>query len=154
MTVDIEGDKELQSILDELSGKVAERVASAAMSGGLIVLRREMKKQAPVGKTGLLKKSIGSRNEKNKRTGIRTAKAGINVGRTRQTTTRAPHGHLVALGTTERETKTGANRGSVTGNSFIRQAQSAAKGQLQAAMVARAKKALAKEVQKAAKGKR
>lgn len=149
MDYEFTGEKELEKILKTMSGRAAERISSAALSGGLTVLRREMRKAAPVGKTGQLKKSIGSRNEKNKRNGIRTAKAGINVGRTRKTTVRAPHGHLVALGTKERFTKSGASRGRVVANGFIQSATSAAQGQLTAAMVKRAKKTLERELRKA-----
>lgn len=154
MNVTITGVKEVDAMLKGLSGKAAERISSAALSGGTTVLRREMRKAAPVGKTGKLKKSIGSRNEKDKRTGVRSAKAGINVGRQRKTTIRAPHGHLVALGTNDRYTDQGFSRGAMPKNDFIRDATAKAQGQLHPAMIARAKKALARELEKAKRGKR
>lgn len=148
------GDKDIERMLVGLSDKAADRVSVAALSAGLVVVRREIRKAAPVGKTGNLKRSIRTRNEKNKHTGVRTAKAGVNVGKQRESTVRAPHSHLVALGTTDRVTTSGASRGRMPANDFVRRGTAAAQGQIKPAMITRAKKAVEKEVAKLRKAKR
>ena len=168
------GDKELEATLKELADKAADRVAKSALGAGLNVIRRAIKKAAPVGPTGNLKASIGKRLEKGKRGRAFTAKAGINVGRKtkKEKTTgimaRAPHAHLVALGTQRRSRKTLGGKfanivnptseqlstGTMPANPFVKQAAASAQGAAAIAMRKQAAKALAREAAKAAKRKR
>jgi hypothetical protein len=71
-------------------------------------MKGAIKKAAPVGKTGMLKKSIGSRFQRASKGRPVVAKAGVNVGKKKKkeiNTKRAPHAHLVALGTKARTRK-------------------------------------------------
>lgn len=104
------GVEELQAKLQDLAYAGASRASSKGIRAGLKVLENAQKAAAPVGKTGALKASIGSRFLK-VRKGFTTAKAGINVGRKRtkvgveakgRDKKYAPHSHLVALGTQPR----------------------------------------------------
>jgi len=162
----ITGDKELEKLLSKLADKSADRVARSAIGGGLTVLKQAIKKNAPVGKTGALKKSIGSRFTRAKGNRPPSAKAGIGVGKRKKTATgfKAPHSHLVALGTKRRtRTKLGGKYARVTDptpeqlttgtmpeNSFLKEAVLAARPKLMAKMKERAAKSLARELAKVA----
>jgi len=163
------GDKELEAMLKSLADKAADKIAKSALGAGLTVIRKAIKKAAPVGPTGNLKASIGKRLEKGKRGGVMTAKAGINVGKKtkKEKTTgimaRAPHAHLVALGTQRRSRKTLGGKfativnptpeqlatGTMPANPFVKQAAESAMGAASIAMRKQAAKALAREAAKA-----
>ena len=161
------GDVEIEKTLKQLADKAADRVARNALGAALTVVAKVMKKTAPVGTTGSLKASIGKRNEKGKRRGIYTAKAGINVGkRSKKTEKRlAPHSHLVALGTKPRFRKSLGGRfagianpsqqqlstGVMPSNDFIKRAYESSREAAQSAMRRRAEKSLARELEKAKK---
>lgn len=71
-------------------------------------------------KPGQLKRAI--KYSVRTRKGELKAKVGMNVGMRKYDKRRAPHGHLVALGTKKRRTSTGANRGVMPQNTFVRDA--------------------------------
>lgn len=166
------GDKELERTLKTLADKAADRVAKGTLGAGLTVIAREMKRDAPVGKTGHLKSEIGKRNERNKRKGLYEAKAGIGVGKRKKPKSQkgqtqriagAPHGHLVGLGTKPRTRKKLGGRfayiknptsqqlstGTMPANPFVKRAYHAARSSAETAMQKRAAKALAREAAKA-----
>lgn len=152
------GVKELEATLRHLADKEADRISKAAINAGLTVVAKAEKRAAPVGKTGALKASIGKRLERKKRSGLVVAKAGINVGKQskKQTTkVRAPHSHLVGLGTGPRFRKTKDGRqvstGSMPANPFIRVAAASSRGAVLAAMSKNAAKSLARAAAKAKK---
>lgn len=162
----ITGDVELEKTLAKLADKAADRVARSAIGAGLTVMKGAIKKAAPVGKTGMLKKSIGSRFQRASHGKPVVAKAGVNVGKKKKkevNTKRAPHAHLVALGTKARTRKRLGGKyayiqdpspaqlstGSVTANEFVKFAASSARGRMAAKMKERAAKTLAKEAAKA-----
>jgi hypothetical protein len=167
------GDKELEATLRTLADKAADRVAKSALGGGLVVTAKAIRKAAPVGETGNLKAGIGRRLEKGKRGGAFVAKAGVNVGkRTKAEKTagrlakqRAPHAHLVALGTKQRFRKTIGGKfsyikeptasqlssGAMPKYEFVSTAAKSVQSAARAAMRKRAEKALAREAIKAAK---
>lgn len=151
----ITGDKELERTLATLGdAKTADRIAKSAIGAGLTVLNRAIKALVPVGQTGNLKSSIGRRLERSKSTKWRAVgKAGVNVGKTRKDGThkRAPHSHLVALGTKERFHKSGKSVGRMPANPFVRLATAASGPAVKEAMHARAAKALERERLKALK---
>ena len=101
----ITGLPELEKTLKNLADKTADKIARSALRAGVVVVAKAEKAAAPVGKTGQLKASIGSRVGKG-RGGIFQAKAGVNVGkRTKAKQAKgpmAPHAHLAALGTQPR----------------------------------------------------
>lgn len=169
----ITGDAELEKKLKGLSDKAADKIARSALSGAMWYTAKVMRRAAPVGATGDLQKSIGSRFEKGNKKNKPVAKVGINVGKQtkkRQQKTqaeigriiRAPHGHLVALGTKRRTRKTIGGRfaflnpakpeqlttGVMPAEPFVKQAYEAARAGVTAAMTKRATKALAREVAK------
>lgn len=143
----VTGIAELDRKLESLPQKARTKCLRPALSQALTIEVKAIKAAAPVGKTGALKRSIGKRI-KFKRDGTIVAKAGINVGsRTKASkllkaagvTVKSvgrsaymslhntvsgvsPHGHLVALGTKQRTTKSGANRGVMPPNPFVRRA--------------------------------
>lgn len=162
----ISGIKELEETLKTLSTKGADAVAKAALGGELYVLKRNIKKAAPVGPTGNLAASVHSRFERSRRTGHVTAKAGPNVGkRTQRKRIHGPHAHLVALGTKPRTRKRIGGKfaylrhanegqrstGTMPRNRFVRDAANRSAAEMHAAAVRRAEKALAREAVKAAK---
>lgn len=175
----ITGVADLEKTLRSLSDKSADRVAKAALRGGLAEITKAQRKAAPVGETGALKKSIGSRLEKSKRTGLVMAKAGLNVGKRKSgkkkgaSTERlsklveqgAPHAHLVALGTQKRERKSIGGKfaylknptpkqlstGTMPANPFIKDAYAKAQSKIEPAMRKRAAKALDREAKRASR---
>jgi hypothetical protein len=169
----ITGDKELEASLRHMADKSADNVAKAALGGSLSVLTRNIKKAAPVGATGNLKASIGSRFEKGSRQnkGKVRAIAGINVGkRTKKekaagSMIRGPHAHLVALGTKARKRKTLGGKfagiknpttdqlstGVMPSNPFVKNASGQGHAQMLLASQKRAAKALDREAVKAAR---
>jgi len=168
----ITGDVALEKTLRHLADKSADKVAKAALGGSLTVLKRNIKKAAPVGATGNLKASIGSRFEKGSRQnkGKVRAIAGINVGKRTKaekaagSRVRGPHAHLVALGTKARFRKTLGGKfsaiknpttdqlstGVMPSNPFVKNAAGQGHAQMLLASQKRAAKALAREAVKAA----
>lgn len=111
MQATLTGVKEIDAVIRKLSSKDGEKIAKAAISGGLSELAKGIKSEAPVGPTKNLKKSIKGRFNKSKGGKFISAKAGPNVAKQKQTADgmnrrgRAPHSHLVALGTQPRTRK-------------------------------------------------
>lgn len=106
------GDKQVERMLRGMQTKDADRISKKCVRAQLNEGVKEVRKGAPRGKTKELSKSIGSRLEASRKKNTVTAKFGINVGKrskksvaTRGKTHRAPHGHLVALGTKDRKRK-------------------------------------------------
>lgn len=163
--IHISGDDQLEGMLRYLETQVADRVAKSCLSAGLTVIARAMKRMAPVGETGAVKNSIGKRNERGKRGGVFTAKAGINVGKMSKKlgqVVKAPHSHLVALGTKKARTRKTIggkfsfitnptakqlSTGFMPSNEFVRIAYLSSKSAAATAMKKRAEKRLAKEIQ-------
>ena len=164
------GDKELEATLKNLADKEAYKIARSALGAGLSKMAAAIRRAAPVGPTGNLKANIGKRLEKGKRGGKIMAKAGVNVGKTKKTEKaagksgrdRAPHAHLVALGTQRRARQAIGGRfagirnptdqqlstGTMPANPFVKQAVQSSKSSVTEAMQKRAAKALAKALQK------
>lgn len=142
------GIEEIDRELSRLEHKAGKRIARSSLRAGLGEQRKEIRKRAPVGPTKRLKKSIGSRFAKNRKTHIHEGRAGINVGRKKSQEDRfARHGHLVALGTKRRRTKkTGANRGVMPDNRFVSQGVNAALPKMKPKMIQKAKKQMQKEL--------
>lgn len=112
--VEITGDRLLKATLEQLSTRETRRAARKALTSGTSVLTRALKAAVPAAKTPghssrSLQQSIRGRQKRNKRSGIVEAKVGIGVGRRKYSEAkgnlqRAPHLHLIALGTGERYT--------------------------------------------------
>ena len=172
VNVTITGGTAIADFLNKLGATSGKKVVTAALRAGLSLFAREMRKAAPVGPTGQLKRSIGSRVVKSG-SAITSAKVGINVGkRTKQKGKYAPHAHLVALGTKMRVRKRiggfigkfyfGVNQttgeqdasqrqlrtGAMPVNPFIRQTFESSLAGAMTAMQKRAEKTLARELKK------
>ena len=148
--VEITGQKFLDKKLAELSAKAAKRAGTSAVRAGMTEIAKGIRSEVPVGPTKNLKKSIGSKVAKSKggaRKGIAEARAGVNVGK--KQVKHAPHSHLVAIGTGQRTTKSGANRGVMPANDFVKRGFNKAQAAAKAKMLAK----LGKEIDKAAKKK-
>ena len=93
----------MMSRLQQLeSPRIRDRIIKAGLGAGLNRLRTAIRKEAPKGVHGGIRKAIGRQIKKGKQGGVWFAKAGVNVGLKKGGPVRAPHGHLVALGTEER----------------------------------------------------
>jgi hypothetical protein len=105
------------SMMDRLqqlqSPKVRDRIIKAGLGAGLNRIRTGIAKEAPKQDQSkssegsdqdkpTIKKAIGRQIKKGNQGGVWFAKAGVNVGLKTGGPKRAPHGHLVALGTKER----------------------------------------------------
>lgn len=144
------GIAELDMALSHMDERSQRRIARPAVSRGLTFLKKKIRKAAPVGPTGNLKKSIGSRFKKDRRSKVTSGKVGIDVGKRakQQNAVSAPHGHLVALGTQQRTNAAGANRGKMPANDFVSQTIDGNWGATQALMARVIEEKLAKEIAK------
>lgn len=113
------GDK-LKAALEQLPGSLQRKVLKKALRAAAKPIVQETKATAPV-HTGLLKRSFTVRSLKSRKRGS----VGIKI----TTRGRAPHAHLVELGTQYRETKSGKSTGKVTGQHFMGRAAEAKAGQ-------------------------
>lgn len=128
MSVRITGVKKVDRRLKRLALKDAKRIGRAAINKGMTPVVKEIRKATPKGPTGTLKKAVGKRNKKNRRTGIQEAKVGYNVGlkhrkakpgAKRKPKKRAPHAHLFGIGTKSRSWKSGKSTGRMPGNKAV-----------------------------------
>lgn len=121
ITVKVSGVPEVAKVLETIGrttgASVERRLARGALAAGGKPLKKAIKREVPtrsryrvVGKrkkraatTNTLRKSIGFRNNRNRRSGQHEAKAGVNVANT-YSARRHPHLHLLALGTKRRYT--------------------------------------------------
>ena len=140
------GDKRLNRKLAHLAKKGQKKVARSALSKGLSVIAKGIRKEAPVGKTKAVRKAIGKRLRKNKRTGIHEAKVGVNVAKKKGK--QAPHGHLVAAGTAERQHKSGKSTGSVDPNPFVERGFRATQGKAMSTIKKTMRDGIEKEARK------
>ncbi|MGE0105115.1 MAG: hypothetical protein AB7G12_12770 [Thermoanaerobaculia bacterium] len=135
------GDKELDGKLRDLDRDMQRKIAGKANNAGLMEILKAQRDAAP---NKRLKRALGKRNKRNRRTGMQEGKVGLNVGK------RGPkqfqQGHLLTLGTEDRWTgskkrnsrrgivqvlKTAATRafrGRIKPNDWIRQATKRALG--------------------------
>jgi len=176
--VKIIGLPQLEKTLEGMASKAADKVSVSALGGGLAVLRTEIRKEAPQGESGGVKKEIGARfiKAKGKLQKV-SAKAGVGVGKRKRTDDRkkgskktykeavGPHGHLVALGTDDRfREKIGGRFAYITNatleqlhtgrmdpNAFVERGKTKAQPKILPAMLKRAKKALTREAVKMAR---
>lgn len=144
----VTGVEELDRSISNLDTRSQKRIARPAVSRAMTFLKRKIQKAAPVGPTGNLKKSIGTRFKKDR--GVTSGKVGIDVGEAakRKYDVSAPHGHLVALGTQQRQTESGANRGKMPKNDFVSDTIDGNWGATQALMIRVIEEKLDKELAK------
>lgn len=164
----ITGHKEIEDAISQLIDKVADKVARAALGGAMSATAAAIRREAPKGPSGNLRRGIKGRFVNGSRKNKPTAKVGVNVGKQSRAEReagrilRAPHAHLVALGTAKRQRKSIGGRfaylstptaeqlstGTMPANDFVRRGYQAASGKSAAAMIKRAIKALEREAKK------
>lgn len=114
----VTGDRDLQVYLDQL--EIGVRTATfQATSEALELIQQSVASEAPVGKTRAVQRSIGTRLFN--ASGAKSTVSGIvgpNVGNSPGGY--APHAHLAVLGTKQRFTSLGANRGVMPENDFVK----------------------------------
>lgn len=168
----VKGGAELQATLSEFGQKAAGRIARSVLGAGITAIKRHMVRNAPRGKTGATKASVGRRLVVSRRTGFVTAKAGVNVGKRSKAAQAvggvkqvAPHAHLTALGTVPRFRRRIGGRfgylrtpkpeqlstGAMPASDWIGTAYTAALSDAQAAMEKAGQKAVARELARAKK---
>lgn len=123
----VTGVAELDRQLNRIATRDARRLVRNGVNKGLTVLAKAIRTEAPKGRTGNLRKGIGKRFRKNRRSGEMEAIAGIGVGKKK----RAAHIRIVALGSKPRVTKAGAYRGVMPANDFVTRAASRVGGNAQ-----------------------
>jgi HK97 gp10 family phage protein len=138
----ITGGRGIAQTLAKLPKRTTERkVARAALKAATKPTVRAMRRGAPVDE-GDLKKDINSRTVTKSRHPIHIA-----VG----TSPKAPHGHLIELGTDERFTESGARRGKVAPKPFASRAFDETKNKVVANLGRETSKRLSREALKLAR---
>ena len=149
----ITGDKALAAKLQRLSTQGASRAMRKALRPGMNYLVKEVQNQIPNATTdghdnNNIRKVVGTRLTSKRGEGLVGAKVGFNVGKTKgwaqakkalapgtnrrkafakhRSAQGTPHAHLLALGTKNRRTKRGVNRGQVKPGGFVPKAAAAA----------------------------
>ena len=150
------------------SPKVRDRIIKGGFGSGLNILKTAIRKEAPKGKFGGLKEAIGRQIKKGGGPGVWFAKVGVNVGKKIK---RAPHAHLVILGTDEErfrekiggkfkylnataqqaENKHMLSTGQMPSNDFVKRGYEKRIGKAISALNRRVEKKLASELAKIAK---
>lgn len=145
---DLSGFELLKDVLQELGDRhgdsVERRLARSALSAGLTKASRLIIQAAP--KRTRLRKAVGKRFKKNRKTGQHEAIVGLNVGSKNGT---APHAPWYTLGTKKRVTRKGQNRGQAPAKPFVAQAFNAGRVDIETAMLRQVTKRLPIEVMKA-----
>lgn len=77
-TVKLDGLKELNKALKKLEGKVARKIAREGLKAAAVVIRKEMRRRAPI-KTGQLRKRIRYRLKRMRGGAGYTGKVGVDV---------------------------------------------------------------------------
>jgi hypothetical protein len=135
------GDKALDRTLARLADKTAKKIARKAVSAALTVVNRAAKKEAPDKRS---RKAIGKRMKRSKGL-VAGAKVGVNVGKKKANKDYvAP---WLAMGTEERHTDTGENRGRIEGDDYIARSFRTS----ESAAAAKMKEVVATEIAKGAK---
>lgn len=116
----ITGDKELDRALARIEARASNRVVRSASARAGTVIRRAIRALIPYRS---IKRSVGKRQKRSKRSGRFEAKVGFGVGAASKV--RAPHAHLIAAGTKPRYTKKGAFRGKVEPRHWVEQGKAA-----------------------------
>lgn len=108
MSIKISGLDEIEKFLDETVPGKATNLLRATIQGIAGDIAKGARKNAPVGKTGSLKKGFKAKRRKMVR------------GKPRSDVIGAPHWHLVEYGTSGREHKSGKSTGSVAERPMVR----------------------------------
>lgn len=155
----VQGARALDATLKGVRDSVRKRIMRNSVNRALTIIAGEIRKSVPKAITPghnmrRVKKSVGTRRYKAKRdqyagkTGLRVGNRVLDRSVGLTTSNVAPHAHWIPLGTRERKTQSGANRGKVRPRGFVPQAASRAEPKALEEMRKRFKKDLAKETAK------
>lgn len=153
--------------IDELTVAGARRIANSMQAAGTTAAVKAGRAAAPKGKTKETSKSVGKRVIRRDKAGVLVSKIGVNVGHRKasQVQKGEPHAHLVGGGTKPRYRKVIGGRfayitrptraqlstGVMPANGFVGSAVSGAASTIRTAMETAGVKAVAREVERAAK---
>lgn len=156
----ITGDEELDRTLKRLATSGQKRIARAALGKALTVLARGVR-NAIDPKQKSAKKTVGTKNKKNKKTGVHEAKVGLGIGkRTKSKKQRVGNKpgvgisktniHWLVLGTKSRTTDDGKSTGAMppVGKGWLKDGLKAAEPEAFRVMQETVKTKLAQEVSK------
>jgi len=124
VSIRVQGVPELQARFDKVRDQFKTTEVKSALARAAKPLRIEMRKLAPKGPTGNLKKSV-----KTKR--LRGKPAAVSV---RGDFSKAPHFHLVVRGTVERFHASGKSVGIMPANEFPAESERSTAGQVKGLM--------------------
>ena len=132
LRIRIGGDRAIIRALNRLEKDARGAAADDALRAGARYVRRVMRREAPMGRTGNLRKDVVIK----KPAGQRPLSVLWHVA------ARAQHAYIVGFGTAERFTKAGASRGKQPPNPFASRAADISEGRAKRLMLRRLKKSL------------
>lgn len=159
VSVTMTGVKQFDDKLKTMELKAANRVARNTLGAGARVVQKAVKSIAPAS----IKKSVGLRNEKGKRSGRLETKVGINVGKRGGRTEFKRWAPLIVLGSVKRKreriggkfsyitkpTPDQLSTGQIKKHDIVNQGFAASKGSANSAMKKAFDRSVAREVAKA-----
>lgn len=159
ISITMTGVKEFDDKLSGMERKAGNRIARNTLGAGARAVQKSIKSIAPQS----IKKSIGMRNEKSKKSGKLETKVGVNVGKRGGRTEFKRWAPLIVLGSASRQRKSLGGKfryitkptsdqlstGQVKKSDVVNEGYSAAKGSMNSAMKKAFERSLAREVAKA-----
>ena len=152
----ITGDKALDRKLSHLSDKGQARATKSAIGKALTVIARGIRNAIPPNLKSV-KKTVGTKNKKNKRKGIHEAKVGLGVGKQKKQARAGKPGvgiskanvHWWALGTGERQKKDGQSTGAMPeGPKVVKEGYLASQGEARKKLMDTLRQKISEEAKK------
>ena len=141
----VTGLAQLDRKLKRLADRDARKVKRKAMGKGQAVLVKAIKAEIPADQKSI-KKSIGRRYKKSRRSGEMEAKVGANVGKKKGK--QVPQAHLVLAGTKERAHQSGKSTGRVEASEAVPRGYQSSKGTAMRVMLAEMQRGIELEASK------
>ena len=151
----VTGDIELDRALEAVADRIATKAVTAGIRAGLGEYRKQMRAAVS---NPRVRKTIATRFKRRRKQGITEAKAGAGVGKHKTTKSGSrgrpgvgiskQNAHWYFLGTSQRQTKDGANRGRMPPHGGIRQGSIAARGTAMSVIRKKVRDVMFKEVKK------
>lgn len=159
VSLTLTGIPELDAKLKDMEKKAGFRIARNTLGAGARVVQKAIKSIAPAS----IKKSVGSRNERGRKSTRLETKVGINVGKRSGRTEFKRWAPIIVLGSSQRKRKRLGGKfvfirkptddqlstGQIKSTDIVKRGYSAARGGMKSVMLTAFKKSLAREVAKA-----